>query len=83
MLSLDTLPYVRMQALTFIYQLLRERPEQEHNLLRLLINKLVRSSLPYTYTHADMIRERRVTRTKPSAPAHPTTSSNSSPPSPT
>ncbi|KZV64527.1 CBF-domain-containing protein [Peniophora sp. CONT] len=40
MLSLDTLPYVRMQALTFIYQLLRERPEQEHNLLRLLINKL-------------------------------------------
>ncbi|KIK87379.1 hypothetical protein PAXRUDRAFT_831842 [Paxillus rubicundulus Ve08.2h10] len=39
-LSTDPLPYVRTQALSFIYTLLREKPEQEHNLLRLLINKL-------------------------------------------
>ncbi|TEB35322.1 hypothetical protein FA13DRAFT_1728125 [Coprinellus micaceus] len=39
-LSLDTLPYVRTQALTLIATLLRDKPEQEHNLLRLLVNKL-------------------------------------------
>ncbi|KAI0031095.1 CBF-domain-containing protein [Vararia minispora EC-137] len=39
-LSLDTLPYVRMQVLSFIFTLLRECPEQEHNLLRLMVNKL-------------------------------------------
>ncbi|KAH7886731.1 ribosome biogenesis protein [Phlebopus sp. FC_14] len=39
-LSTDPLPYVRMQALSLIYTLLREKPEQEHNLLRLLVNKL-------------------------------------------
>ena len=39
--SLDTLPYVRTQALGFITTLLREKPEQEQNLLRLLVNKLV------------------------------------------
>ncbi|GJE90310.1 CBF-domain-containing protein [Phanerochaete sordida] len=38
--SLDTLPYVRTQALSFITTLLREKPEQEQNLLRLLVNKL-------------------------------------------
>ncbi|KAF5331903.1 hypothetical protein D9611_008891 [Ephemerocybe angulata] len=39
-LSLDPLPYVRTQALTLIATLLRDKPEQEHNLLRLLVNKL-------------------------------------------
>ncbi|KAI0683975.1 CBF/Mak21 family-domain-containing protein [Cytidiella melzeri] len=38
--SLDPLPYVRTQALSFITTLLREKPEQEQNLLRLLVNKL-------------------------------------------
>jgi ribosome biogenesis protein MAK21 len=41
-LSLDPLPYVRTQALSLIFTLLRDKPEQEHNLLRLLVNKLVR-----------------------------------------
>ncbi|KAF8191466.1 CBF/Mak21 family-domain-containing protein [Mycena galopus ATCC 62051] len=39
-LSLDPLPYVRTQALTLIFTLLRDKPEQEQNLLRLLVNKL-------------------------------------------
>ncbi|KAI0339482.1 CBF-domain-containing protein [Trametopsis cervina] len=38
--SLDPLPYVRTQALSFITTLLREKPEQEQNLLRLLVNKM-------------------------------------------
>ncbi|KAI0259757.1 CBF/Mak21 family-domain-containing protein [Gloeopeniophorella convolvens] len=38
--SLDTLVYVRTQSLAFISTLLRSTPEQEHNLLRLLVNKL-------------------------------------------
>ncbi|KAG9032597.1 hypothetical protein FRB95_001183 [Tulasnella sp. JGI-2019a] len=36
----NTLPYVRTQALNLIYILLRDRPEQEQNLLKLLANKL-------------------------------------------
>ncbi|KAG2121610.1 ribosome biogenesis protein [Suillus clintonianus] len=39
-LSMDPLSYVRTQALSLTYSLLREKPEQEHNLLRLLVNKL-------------------------------------------
>ncbi|KAF7305180.1 CCAAT-box-binding transcriptional factor [Mycena kentingensis (nom. inval.)] len=39
-LSLDPLPYVRTQAITLVCTLLREKPEQEQNLLRLLVNKL-------------------------------------------
>lgn len=42
MLCADPLPYVRMQALSLTFTLLKEKPEQEHNLLRLLVNKLVR-----------------------------------------
>ena len=45
-LSLDPLPYVRTQALSLIFTLLRDKPEQEHNLLRLLVNKLVRFFFP-------------------------------------
>ncbi|KAI6127001.1 CBF-domain-containing protein [Pisolithus sp. B1] len=39
-LSADPLSYVRMQALSLVFTLLKEKPEQEQNLLRLLINKL-------------------------------------------
>ena len=42
--SLDPLPYVRTQTLAFLATLLRAQPEQEQNLLRLLVNKLVRRS---------------------------------------
>ncbi|PWN21096.1 CBF-domain-containing protein [Microstroma glucosiphilum] len=38
--SHDTLAFVRQQAVTQIYLLLREKSEQEQNLLRLLVNKL-------------------------------------------
>ncbi|TCD69479.1 hypothetical protein EIP91_007605 [Steccherinum ochraceum] len=38
--SLDPLQYVRTQSLAFITSLLREKPEQEQNLLRLLVNKM-------------------------------------------
>ncbi|EMD35825.1 hypothetical protein CERSUDRAFT_138554 [Gelatoporia subvermispora B] len=38
--SLDPLNYVRTQSLAFISTLLRDKPEQEQNLLRLLVNKL-------------------------------------------
>lgn len=41
---MDPLAYVRTQALSLTYTLLREKPEQEHNLLRLLVNKLVRKN---------------------------------------
>jgi len=40
-LSHDTLPYVRIQALHVAFQLLRGNAEQEQNLLRLGVNKLV------------------------------------------
>ncbi|KAI6165099.1 ribosome biogenesis protein [Pisolithus thermaeus] len=39
-LSADPLSYVRMQALSLVFTLLKEKPEQEQNLLRLLTNKL-------------------------------------------
>ncbi|PFH49158.1 hypothetical protein AMATHDRAFT_5130 [Amanita thiersii Skay4041] len=39
-LSLDSLPYVRTQVINLIFTLLRDKPEQEQNLLRLLVNKL-------------------------------------------
>ncbi|KAH7098243.1 CBF-domain-containing protein [Auriculariales sp. MPI-PUGE-AT-0066] len=45
-LTMDPLPYVRIQAITFVFQLLRDRPEQEQNLLRLLVNKLGDSDRP-------------------------------------
>ncbi|KAF2761946.1 CBF-domain-containing protein [Pseudovirgaria hyperparasitica] len=36
----DEVQYARMRSVTFVYELLKEKPEQEENLLRLLINKL-------------------------------------------
>ena len=40
---IDPLTYVRTQTLAFLATLLRSQPEQEQNLLRLLVNKLVRA----------------------------------------
>jgi len=48
--SLDPLPYVRMQSLGLITTLLRSNPEQEQNLLRLLVNKLVCWPVSYPIT---------------------------------
>jgi ribosome biogenesis protein MAK21 len=39
-LSLDPLSYIRTQTITLLFTLLRDKPEQEQNLLRLLVNKL-------------------------------------------
>ena len=36
----DEVVYARGRAVTYVYELLREKPEQESNLLRLLVNKL-------------------------------------------
>lgn len=38
--SRDEIPYSRSRAIDFIFGLLRDKPEQEANLLRLLVNKL-------------------------------------------
>lgn len=70
-LSHDTLPYVRVQGLHVIFQLLAGNAEQEQNLLRLGINKLV-SQLEQVM-HKLTVRE---TTTKPSPQRHPTTSFN-------
>lgn len=36
----DEVEYARSRAVTYVYELLRDKPEQESNLLRLLVNKL-------------------------------------------
>lgn len=36
----DEIDFARGRAVTYVYELLREKPEQEANLLRLLVNKL-------------------------------------------
>ncbi|KAF2202939.1 CBF-domain-containing protein [Delitschia confertaspora ATCC 74209] len=36
----DEVQYSRSRAVTFVWELLKEKPEQEENLLRLLVNKL-------------------------------------------
>ncbi|KAG0649840.1 Ribosome biogenesis NOC1 [Hyphodiscus hymeniophilus] len=36
----DEVVYARTSAVTYVYELLKEKPEQESNLLRLLVNKL-------------------------------------------
>ncbi|KAH6678150.1 CBF/Mak21 family-domain-containing protein [Halenospora varia] len=36
----DEVLYARTRAVTYVYELLKEKPEQEANLLRLLVNKL-------------------------------------------
>ncbi|BFZ64904.1 RNA-binding ribosome biosynthesis protein mak21 [Saitoella coloradoensis] len=39
-LSMDQLPFARNHMVTYLFELLRDKPEQEQNLLRLLVNKL-------------------------------------------
>jgi ribosome biogenesis protein MAK21 len=41
----DTVAFVKMQALGIVFKLLAGNPEQEQNLLRLGVNKLVSSYL--------------------------------------
>lgn len=36
----DEVEYARSRAITYVYELLKDKPEQEENLLRLLVNKL-------------------------------------------
>lgn len=36
----DEVEYARSRAITYVWELLKEKPEQEENLLRLLVNKL-------------------------------------------
>lgn len=36
----DEVEFARIRAVTFVWELLKEKPEQEENLLRLLVNKL-------------------------------------------
>lgn len=36
----DTVEHAKLRAVTYVYELLKEKPEQEENLLRLLVNKL-------------------------------------------
>ncbi|KAL2067084.1 hypothetical protein VTL71DRAFT_1508 [Oculimacula yallundae] len=36
----DEVEFARLRAVTYVYELLKEKPEQEANLLRLLVNKL-------------------------------------------
>lgn len=36
----DEVAYSRSRAITYVYELLKDKPEQEENLLRLLVNKL-------------------------------------------
>jgi len=38
---MDPLPFVRNHMISYIFDLLRDKPEQEQPLLRLLVNKLV------------------------------------------
>jgi hypothetical protein len=38
---MDPLPFVRNHMISYIFELLRDKPEQEQLLLRLLVNKLV------------------------------------------
>lgn len=45
-LCLDQLPFARTNAVGYVWELLKEKPEQEANLLRLLVNKLVSLCLP-------------------------------------
>jgi hypothetical protein len=38
---MDALPFARNHMISYIFELLRDKPEQEQLLLRLLVNKLV------------------------------------------
>ncbi|KAF9447072.1 CBF-domain-containing protein [Macrolepiota fuliginosa MF-IS2] len=93
-LSLDPLPYVRTQAISLISTLLKDKPEQEQNLLRLLVNKLGDTSksicsrasyhlLQLLQTHPSMksiiVREIISLVLKPSAPSTSTATTPTTP----
>lgn len=40
---MDQLPFVRNHMISYVFELLRDKPEQEQLLLRLLVNKMVYS----------------------------------------
>jgi len=42
---MDGLPFARNHMISYIFELLRDKPEQEQLLLRLLVNKLVQISV--------------------------------------
>lgn len=42
-LLMDQLPFVRNHMISYVFELLRDKPEQEQLLLRLLVNKMVYS----------------------------------------
>ena len=73
--SLDPLTYVRTQTLAFLATLLHAQPEQEQNLLRLLVNKLVRpySSMRSPLPHATSLLAFRATPKNPCVRARPIT----------
>ena len=62
-----------MQSLTLIATLLRSNPEQEQNLLRLLVNKLVRGSFPLSLISFDDVPNHREIQKALSVPEHLTT----------
>lgn len=85
----DTLPFIRTQTIRIIFQLLKDSPEQEQNLLRLLVNKLVSFVLIYflfgrncSSLFPSLVRVNRATLIETLRLEHPTTSSNSSKPTP-
>jgi len=49
----DPLPYVRTQTISLVLTLLRDKPEQEQNLLRLLVNKLVCTKFYGSIVHSN------------------------------
>ena len=51
-LSMDALPFARNHMISYIFELLRDKPEQEQLLLRLLVNKLVHISCGKVNTRA-------------------------------
>ncbi len=62
-----------MQSLTLIATLLRSNPEQEQNLLRLLVNKLVRRPIFLSLISFADMRNHRVIQKAQSVPEHLTT----------
>lgn len=63
-MSVDPLPHPRTQAVMHLSSLLRDKPEQESNILRLLVNKLVSTVVDTSLCSPDIgLFARRATRT--------------------
>lgn len=81
-MSVDPLPHPRTQAVMHLSSMLRDKPEQESNILRLLVNKLVRSHFCYALDQSSGLTQtfsfsNRATRTARSRPKLRTTCSKS------